>query len=173
MEKWNPMKNFILYSLIFVSQTGFSSVNEEIEGACGYRTQYDGTVFTLTISRSFHPWVEFKLCERKNPEENFILVSTKSKEGMITHRKIPTELDTYESLYELYFEALDYNVRDAIMGLDGSMWCLETRRGFTYSKACFWSPEYDDEKRGLVGLVKLGKKLWECTDIGSELGGLY
>jgi len=73
----------------------------------------------------------------------------------------------------LYEDALGYNVRDSAMGLDGSDWCLETRRGFTYSKACFWTPVDRAKERGISGLSTLGQELWRLAAMDSSVGELY
>ncbi|HXI43592.1 MAG TPA: hypothetical protein VNH83_26655, partial [Bryobacteraceae bacterium] len=68
-----------------------------------------------------------------------------------------------------YERALEYNVKDDALGNDGSSWCLETTRGFTYSKACFWSPEYNTEERHLTGMLALGRALWHLAAIDDKL----
>jgi hypothetical protein len=119
-------------------------------------------VFSLAIDRSFDPGVKFELCARKAPVQNFLRLSTESKlhSDRWTARKIILEDSEYAKLLELYEAALEYNVKDDAMGLDGSSWCLETRRGFTYSKACFWSPQYETAQRHLSGMWALGEELW-------------
>jgi hypothetical protein len=73
----------------------------------------------------------------------------------------------YKRIISLYERALDYDVKDNAMGFDGSGWCLETQRGFTYSKACFWTPEYETERRRLSGLLALGVELWRVAKLDS------
>ena len=140
---------------------------DEIE-QCGYRRAMDGTVFTLTISRSFHQEVSFQLCEREAPESSFIRF-TNGK----TIRTKKLNVEEYNELYAAYEKALEYNVKDDALGMDGSNWCLETKRGFTYLKACFWTPSSDSKNRGLNGLYQLGKKLWSVEGINLDDEELY
>jgi hypothetical protein len=142
---------------------------------CGYRTMSDGTIFTLDIARSFDPHVTFKLCERKDPKENFLLITTASK-GRGKHstdRRIILDESSYARMVSLYDAALNYNVKDNNMGTDGSMWCLETTRGFTYSKACFYMPDDYPKNRGLSGLATLGEELWRFAKMEPIVGKLY
>jgi len=87
--------------------------------------------------------------------------------------KVSLNEATYRKLLTLYENALDYNVKDEAEGMDGSDWCLETQRGFTYSKACFWSPGAQPEERGLTGLAKLGEELWRIAATDPRDGPLY
>jgi hypothetical protein len=48
------------------------------ENVCGERTALSGTVFALTVDRSFEPSVIFKLCDREDKSKRFLLVSTQS-----------------------------------------------------------------------------------------------
>ena len=73
----------------------------------------------------------------------------------------------YDKLVALYEKALDYDAKDDSMGSDGSSWCLETQRGLTYSKACFWTPQYETAKRRLNGLLLLGEELWRVAKLDS------
>jgi hypothetical protein len=142
---------------------------------CGYRTVFDGTVFTLTIGRSFDPGVTFKLCQRKKPGQSFVLVAVDASDesNAKSETTLPLDENSYKALIKLYEAALDYNVKDDTMGLDGSGWCLETRRGFTYSKACFWTPGYETSKRGLIGLENLGNELGRLAKLEKTAGKLY
>ena len=127
---------------------------------CGYRTVRDGTVFTLDIERSFDSPVTFQLCERTPPEISFVLVTTTK-----SSKKLPVDDATYKSIYSLYEASLDFDLRDSAMGSDGSVWCLETKRGFAYSKSCFWSPDHNSEQRRLGGLHALGVRLWQLAHL--------
>jgi len=144
-------------------------------GTCGYNAAHHGTVFTLQIQRAFHRAIEFKLCAREEPDRSFLLVTRDSEERNKTDDpiKIPLNYATYQKLLTLYHDALDYDVRDKAGGLDGSTWCLETGWEFTYSKACFWSPESRSEDRRLIGLLKLGQELWRIGGIDPRDGSLY
>ena len=137
------------------------AIATENYGICGYRVAHHGTVFSLHITDAFGGGIEYKLCEREEPARNFLLVTRYVSESNKADEpiKVPLNDATYQKLLTLYNDALDYNVKDETMGLDGASWCLETTRGFTYSKACFWSPESNPEERRLTGLLKLGREL--------------
>lgn len=143
--------------------------------SCGYKTIRGGIVFTLDIDRSFHPPVRFQLCKGFPPEQSFLLVSTeRNDQGVFTsNRKLHLDTDSYNRIYALYDESLDFDLRDSTMGLDGSTWCLETKRGFTYSKSCFWSPDERAEERKLSGLRDLGAELWRLAEFKAEFGKMY
>jgi hypothetical protein len=144
------------------------------DDVCGFRSRDAGTVFSMSISRSMSlnnfP-VEFKLCERKEPSQSFVLINIESahaRKRSVTRRLVIDET-TFVSLVGQYERALEYNVKDDALGNDGSSWCLETTRGFTYSKACFWSPEYNTEERHLTGMLALGRALWHLAAIDDKL----
>jgi hypothetical protein len=170
-----------VFSLILLSACASASLADgkpRESDPCGRRTRYDGTVFTLTISRSFHLGATtIKLCARQDAEENFLLVRTHpfpvERNHVWKDRQIKLDSGLYERIVQLYEKALDYNVKDDTIGFDGSSWCLETRRGFTYSKACFWSPDNEPQQRGIVGLYQLGKELWSIAELEPEIGELY
>lgn len=136
-----------------------------IEDVCGERTARSGTVFTLTVDRAFEPSVIFKLCDREDKSKRFLLASRQSTghEGGWDTKIVPLNPQAYERLVALHERSLDYDVTMNVGGNDGSTWCLETQRGFTYSKACFWTPTEESSERRLVGLVELGKELWKLA----------
>jgi hypothetical protein len=142
---------------------------EDLQNECGERRPQGGTIFTLVISQylSYEPKVEFTLCSRDVPPERFVVVkrqgSGESKDWK--RKRIPLDQAEYKQLFSLYDQALSYDVRVEAMGSDGSTWCIETTRGFTYSKACFWTPSYDSRKRSLTGLVSLGRELWRISGL--------
>jgi len=143
--------------------------------SCGYRTAFDGTVFSLNIERSFDPAAAFQLCERKAPESSFLLVTTFEYQ---THRiasidKFTLDDSQFEKLLVLYEDALNINFKDDAIGLDGSSWCLETNRGFTYLNACFWSPKFDTRNRELENLVAFGQALWQFANLEPAIGRIY
>lgn len=143
------------------------------DDACGFRTMRSGTVFTMSIDRSRileNSYVEFKLCEREEPSQSFLLIRTvteQPKKHAETHQKRLDE-DAFVALTAMYETALNYDVKDNALGNDGSSWCLETTRGFTYSKACFWSPEFDTDKRRLTGMLALGRQLWHLSGMDAD-----
>ena len=140
------------------------------DDVCGEHTARSGAVFTLSVDRSFEPIITFKLCNREDKSKRFLLVSTQSrsqKDGWDS-KSIPLAPETYGRLAQLHEESLNYDVRIDVGGNDGSMWCLETQRGFTYSKACFWTPTEDASARRLDGLVDLGRELWKLAKLNSS-----
>ncbi len=134
---------------------------------CGERTARSGTVFTLTVNRSFEPEVIFKLCNREDKSKRFLLISTQSSINPDNWSSNSVSLGSleYEKVASLYEKALDYDVRINVGGNDGSTWCLETQRGFTYSKACFWTPTDEPKARRLTGLLELGRELWRIAKL--------
>ena len=157
--------------LLMLGTPVFAHAKEDV---CGFRSRTAGTVFSMSISRSMslnNTPVEFKLCERKEPSQSFVLTNVKSAHSQkrsVTRRLVIDET-TFVSLVGLYERALEYNVKDEALGNDGSSWCLETTRGFTYSKACFWSPEYNTDERHLTGMLALGRALWHLAEIDDRL----
>jgi len=155
---------FILLWLICSSAAG-----AEIAEICGHN---HATVFVLQIWRAFHGEIDFKLCEHQG--QSFLLVTRDPDEGKKDDDqvKIPLNDATYQKLLMLYQNAHAYYPKDETGDLDGSTWCLETLREF-YSKACFWSPAYNAEGRGLTGLEKLGRELWNLAATEPRDGPLY
>jgi hypothetical protein len=147
-----------------------STLAADPENTCGERTLRDGTVFTLSISRSFEPEVTFKLCDREDKSKRFLLISTQSssRPDKWALKSVPLESPAYDRVASLYEQSLDYDVRIDVGGNDGSTWCLETQRGFTYSKACFWTPADEPKRRHLSGLLELGKELWRIAKFDSS-----
>ena len=158
----------ILIALFLFCSSGAAA---EIFGICGPR---HGTVFALQIWRAFHGEIDFKLCAQAEPELNFLLVTRDPDESNKgdDQTRVPLTYATYQKLLTLYENALHYNVKDEAGGLDGSTWCLETLNG-PYSKACFWSPGFNSEDRGLKGLDKLGRELWSIAATEQRDGPLY
>ena len=141
---------------------------------CGNRYVGGGTIFTLTIFRSFDATTEFKVCEKE--KIGYLVVNTYKSEALKSAGKpstITIENKRYDRVLGLYEEALAYDARDNAMGFDGSSWCLETERGGAYSKACFWSPDDETRKRRLTGLKKLGEELWSLAGFKGANGRLY
>lgn len=159
---------------IFLLLSGIPAFAHAKDDVCGFRSRTTGTVFSMSISRSMslnNTPVEFKLCERKEPSQSFVLInveSAHSRKRSVTRHLVVDET-TFVNLVGLYERALEYDVKDDALGNDGSSWCLETTRGFTYSKACFWSPEYNTEERHLTGMLALGRALWHLAGIDDRL----
>jgi hypothetical protein len=143
------------------------------DDVCGIRSMRAGTVFSMSIGRSRvleNSYVEFKLCERTEPSQSFLLIHTETERPKkhSETRQLRVDESTYLNLVAMYERALDYDVKDDALGFDGSSWCLETTRGFTYSKACFWSPEVDTDKRRLTGMLALGRELWHLAGMDAD-----
>lgn len=142
---------------------------------CGPWNAYEGKVFSLVVDTSFHGKVTFKLCKSK--EKNTLSITRsdfqfdakleKSTETTVREH-IQLSKQEYDEIYSLYEKALRYNTLDKISGLDGSRWCLETQRGFTYTKGCFWTPGHRPKERGLDGLYNLGVHLWEISGLQKD-----
>src|SRR5262245_20716942 len=62
----------IFISLCFFCSTAIAG---EKYGICHYRTAHDGTVFSLHISSAFGGGIDYKLCEREEPGQSFLLVT--------------------------------------------------------------------------------------------------
>ena len=161
--------NRSLFALVIVLGCG-SALAADSEDICGERTARSGTVFTLTISRSFEPDVSFKLCDREDKSKRFLLISTESssRTDKWISKSAPLDSVSYGRVMSLYDKSLDYDVRVDVGGNDGSTWCLETQRGFTYSKACFWTPTDEPKRRKLNGLLELGRELWRIAKLDSS-----
>jgi hypothetical protein len=115
------------------------------------------------------------LCERTSPGESFLLVASDSgnRSKKTLHKRIFLDEAKYDRLNELYEAALDFNARDDVMGVDGSDWCLETRRVSVDLRVCIWSPTMQTAERRLTGLASLGRELWHVSDIQQVVGNLY
>jgi hypothetical protein len=140
---------------------------------CGIRTMRAGTVFSMSIARSRvlkNAYVEFELCERSEPSQSFLLIRTGTErpKKLSETRQLRVDQTAYLNLVAMYERALDYDVKDDALGNDGSSWCLETTRGFTYSRACFWSPEYNTNERHLTGMLALGRELWHLAGMEAD-----
>ncbi|BBN81463.1 hypothetical protein PA25_14480 [Pseudoalteromonas sp. A25] len=163
---------------IFLILTFLSTAALSIEWAdedCGQWNAYKGKVFSLDIGTSFHGRALFKLC--KSETQNFISVLTtqSSRKDEVkeivettTRKHINISKEEYEKIFNLYEVALQYNTLDKSSGTDGSNWCIESQRSFTYTKACFWTPSYNSEERGLKGLNDLGSYLWEFANLSKN-----
>lgn len=148
--------------LFFILLLRFNSVFavESQDADCGRFNAYEGKVFSFEIASNFD--VTFKLCKSKKQDTLFVSATNlrffdKDVKTPATIRKhIKLSKEDYQTIFQLYEIALKYNTLDAGMGNDGSSWCLESQRAFTYTKACFWSADYRTEERGLEGLYNLG-----------------
>jgi hypothetical protein len=159
--------------LFFLLTIGLPLLGHARPNECGERNASGGTIFSLSMARAFHPNVEFKLCGRKESGKSFLLVTEQKSLGSrrANTRSIVLDEITKASVLSLYEKALDCNVKDETVGLDGSSWCLETTRVMTYSKACFWTPVSHADDRGIAGLQALGTELWRLGKF--DLKDLY
>jgi len=172
MHKGTLMKYIFM---ILVVWSGSSLAIELEDEDCGPWNRYEGKVFSLEVGTSFHGSVTFKLC--KSEEQNFLSVKTRhivleneNRGGTetIVRQYINISKDEYQKIFKHYEKALAYNTLDNVSGLDGSTWCIETQRSFTYSKACFWTPSHNPDARGLEGLYSLGNYLWQFSGLDKD-----
>ena len=71
---------------------------------------------------------------------------------------IPIKLEENKKILDLLHHALELTLRDETMGMDGSIWILESKL-YQPLKITIWSPEYKMVSRGYENLVKLEKYL--------------
>jgi hypothetical protein len=187
MEEW-LVRILVFLSLIFSANFCFAEPATEGDiNNCALQWTERGRAFLLEISRSFDDDVEFVVCARdEDPRELYILVAvsknmfkkqmiaTSEPEATITRTKFDIDSATYNRLMRFYDFALDYDVRDAQRMIDGSTWCLERKWvNRVERRACFASPDFESEKRKLVGLLELGKELWTIASAELDIGRLY
>jgi len=165
-------KYFILLTFLFSGPAMAYGWDDE---DCGRKNAKEGKVFELNIGMSFHGSFGFKLCKKLDKESLVIFSKNKSNELSNEPNKKTIELTKKQSeiLNNKCIAALKYNTLDDSTGLDGSSWCIESQRGFTYTKACFWAPGSNTEKRGLIGLHDLGTHLWEISGLKAQGIRLY
>ena len=106
----------------------------------------------------------FRFCN--GHASTLLLVRAKAK-GKVRAVTLTQEQST--RLLALYETALEMNFKDEDLGLDGAIWCLETKRGMNSLRACFWSPANNTHRRGLAGLLALGTTLWELAGFDKNL----
>ena len=105
--------------------------------------------------------------------KTFIEIQSKGDEG--DKRKFKTSMkaltkDEFKKYIRFLEAALRYNtLDDAGLVIDGSNWCLDSNMGTTNLSACFWSPSYNTEQRGLTGLYKLAEFLWSESELTRQL----
>jgi hypothetical protein len=128
--------------------------------------------FTFTIERAPRPLepAAFRVCDAVGAAP-FLLVKSSAR-GKSRVRRIELSEQTHEHLQALYEAALSSNFKDDVLGLDGSSWCLEAQRGNNELRACFWTPQYEAEKRGIDPFRVLGEALWQMADFGEAYGPL-
>ena len=162
------MKWLVLFFLIFCSSVTFA----KDPFACMYSGNVPSKgIFTFEIWRAFdsNRDTSFRLCDLAG--KAFVLVKSKVGEKLKV-RKIDLDVGQHAKLKSLYENALGANFGDETFGTDGSTWCLEANR-MNYLKACFWSPQFDTEKRRIRGFTALGSWLWELAQFGDSNGKLY
>ena len=153
------LKLFTILSLIFTFQV--LAAEEDFE--CGARILSEVQVFELSVELSFDGTLVFKLCEMDNSHS--LLTTLYAPNSEPTNERIDLSNSEAQAIIEEYEEALRFNALDDASGLDGSYWCIETQRGLTTIEACFFSPGYNSEERGLSGLYNLGDYLWQFTGL--------
>ena len=165
-------KYLILLSFII---TNSAQAFQWDDSDCGRKNAKEGKVFELNIGMSRTSSFSFKLC--KKPDKDFLILASNNKptksNKKTTKKTIKLTKEQTEKLVEKYINALKYNTLDDATGLDGSSWCIESQRGFTYTKACFWTPGYNSEERGIAGLNELGIYLWKISELKKQGFKLY
>jgi len=163
-----------IFLLIFLFISHGVQASPWNDADCGKTNANEGKIFELNITMSFHGASTFKFC--KKPERHFLVLKSSLKTTGQEFEKKVINLSNkeIEIITNKYIRALKYNTLDDTSGLDGSTWCIESQRGFTtYTKACFWSPGSNTEKRGLAGLYELGVYLWEISELKEQGIRLY
>ena len=138
---------------------------------CHEGNDVKGVIFGFSISASKAPYeiAEFKLCNVKGEYSLLQRVKERGTEFGALNKISLLEPESL-NLLRTYDSALNFNVRDNQTGFDGSSWCL-TRPGVgSYLHACFWSPSYQSEKRGVQGIVGLGQELWRLSKLSAKYG---
>ena len=177
MHTRKVMRLLLVFFILF-SPVGFSIEWNDVH--CGNWNAYQGKVFSLSISTSFHGNSTFKLCKQEDEDKsNYLVTITETferKQNSIETVKTeivsitPLDKSQYIKINELFDLALESNLKDTETGTDGSSWCLESQRGFTYTKFCFFTPSSGHEHRGLSGLYKLGGYLWGISNLEERDG---
>jgi hypothetical protein len=165
------VRNFLIMLLVFNSVSAYA-INEEFD--CQQVVPNSKTVYTLTISAYFGRGAEFRLCKVGSSSEDVLLSGDPRNRSDFSPRQIKLNSAQSIELEKLFEEALDYNLRykESFSVLDGSTWCLEYERSGMSSENCFWSPYDEQHSRGLIGLIKLGEKLWQVADGDKRYGKL-
>jgi len=167
------MTRFLILLCFLISSSTLASEWNDVD--CGRKNAKEGKIFELNISMSFHGSIGFKLC--KKPDQHFLVLTSNlkstDKNSKSNKKTIRLSKEQTGILNGKHIKALKYNTLDDALGLDGSSWCIESQRGFTYTKACFWTPGHNSEKRGLVGLNELGIHLWEISGLKEQGIRLY
>jgi hypothetical protein len=128
--------------------------------------------FTFSIRRAPLPFqpTDFRVCDAVGAAP-FLLVKS-SRDGKDKVLRIELSDEAHSRLLQLYEGALSSNFNDTEVGLDGSSWCLDAQRGGNSLRVCFWSPQYNTEKRGLSTFRALGEGLWDLAGFGETNGPL-
>ena len=129
-------------------------------------------IFSLSIDRSFHQEVIFQLWENCDLKTLRVRVGSNKQE-------MELDRDSHQRIVRKFARAQESNVKDLLVGVDGSMWCLDNYE-FENSElpmvgtiSCFWSPTSDAESRKLKGLSELGQYLWSIPSMKLLEGELY
>lgn len=134
-----------------------------------------GEIFRLEVRRSFETSTRFTLVQWYETNRRAMLVESEmNSEGEYENEQlIDLSDDQVERLGALLTEALRTDLVDAIEGLDGSTWCLETHRMHTEVRVCLWTPTYESSERGMNDFAALGQAVWEVAGAQEQFGDLY
>ena len=164
------MRSLLFIIFVFASSYGYSQIFPPIDSVERYGSGDE--VFNLKIEMSFHGTAEF-LMSRNG--ENYEILLNREEILYNTESEIPSKKVYSKTLsllsseagktLNLFKMALQYNTLDDTFGLDGSRWCLKTDRMFTETNACFWSPDWNSNERGLEGISILGQHLSKLFEI--------
>ena len=161
------MNRVFLALIPALSLSAFANENEKYDSSIFKNT--NGDIFELNINTSFDGNVNFLVSKEK---DKYYLIVNASKEKLHKERIELTE-QQLQIINKNYKNALKYNAKDDVQGLDGAIWCFTVDNKSKSKEACFWSPEYKSEARGLGGITELGKSLWKFTDLDQKGFKLY
>lgn len=160
----------ILLSMLLL-QSSVVIARDAYDEDCWLRTLSQGKVFALEIADSSLNRLTFKLCK---VEDEYRLVkiedtTTRQNENFYSKRVVERQSlilsgNQYEKIHKLYLAAMTYNALDDGQGYDGSIWCIDSQKGSTATRACFWTPAHNPKERGLSGIHNLGVHLLKFSD---------
>jgi hypothetical protein len=182
-------RGYTLKYLIFIIllNCGFAQAGSLYEQDCSGDSGFSvGNSVFLNIDTAFNGQTNFQLrkvvwevtSEGEQPKSEIEYSLIVKNTNTVTNDKQRTSTRTtscdnlkisqseYEKILNLFKDALKVNFFDNVMGLDGSIWCMEIN-GLAIQERnfCFWSPEHESKQRGLEGLASLGRYLFKFTDL--------
>ena len=155
--------------LIFYIFSACSYGSEGLQSHKGSDVKDVAFGFSITASKAPYEIAEFKLCNIRGEYSLLQRVRERGAEFGAPKKILLQESESL-NLLRTYDSAINFNVRDNQTGFDGSSWCLTRPGTGSYLQACFWSPSYQAEKRGLQGVVGLGQELWRLSKLSAKYG---